>query len=265
MLGTREFTKQHVVELNHKSFGQGDPIIILHGIFGTLDNWQTIAKQLADNYSVYILDQRNHGRSPHSPVMNYHAMVEDLRHFMESHWIHKANVVGHSMGGKVAMNFALEHPDMVDKLVVIDMAPGRYIGSHHDIFDGLHLLLNENFADRNEAESLLLPLVPSRRVRQFLLKNLGRDKSGGYSLKINLPVLEKNYQNLLERVVSSHVFEKPALFVRGSESTHVLAKDEPDIKAFFPNASIQTIKGASHWVHSDKPEELLGMLRTFLA
>jgi esterase len=252
------------VELTFKTFGQGAPIIILHGLFGTLDNWQTIAKQLADHHSVYILDQRNHGRSPHSPIMNYHVMVEDLRHFMESHWIHRAYMVGHSMGGKTAMNFALEHPDMVEKLIVVDIAPGRYIGMHHAIFEGLKLLESGDFSDRNDADHKLHDLIPHRTVRQFLLKNLTRNKSGAFELKLNLPVLEKNYQNLLERVVSSHVFEKPTLFIRGSDSTHVLAKDEPDIHALFPNSVVETVRGAGHWVHHDKPQELVKLVREFL-
>lgn len=260
----RDFSRHSIVELNHKTFGQGAPIIILHGLFGNLDNWQTLAKQLSIEHSVYILDQRNHGRSPHSPVMNYHAMVEDLLHFMESHWIHNAVLIGHSMGGKTAMNFALEHPDMVERLVVVDMAPGRYLGDHQEIFEGLRMLENAHLQDRLEAELMLLPYIPSKSVRQFLLKNLTRIPEGGYKLKLNLSALELNYNNLLERVVSSHVYDKPTLFLRGSESTHILSKDEPDIKALFPNSKIETIKGAGHWVHSDKPAELLSAVVNFL-
>lgn len=122
------------MELNYKEFGQGDPLIILHGLFGTLDNWQTIAKKLAKHYSVYLIDQRNHGRSPHHDEFDYVVMAEDLHEFMESQWIYKAHILGHSMGGKTAMQFAMEYPDMIDQLIIIDIAPKKYQGGHQLIF-----------------------------------------------------------------------------------------------------------------------------------
>lgn len=252
------------MKLKCKSFGRGEPVIILHGLFGALDNWQTFAKELADNHSVYILDQRNHGRSPHTEEMNYLLMAEDLRHFMESRWIHKAHLIGHSMGGKVAMQFALEYPDMVDKLIVVDIGPGRYPPRHKDIFAGLNLLATTELKDRRMAEGLLEPLIPYRSVRQFLLKNLCRKKEGGYRLKLNLPAIERNYHALVGEVVSDHTYENPALFIRGSESLHILPKDEQEIKDLFPQAAMETIRGASHWVHSDKPDELMELVRNFL-
>ena len=129
------------LELNYKTFGQGAPIVILHGLFGTLDNWQTIARQLAETHAVFILDQRNHGRSPHAEPQDYPTLAEDLRHFMESHWMYDgAHIIGHSMGGKTAMQFALLHPDMVKKLVVVDIAPKAYEGTHYEIFEALQTL-----------------------------------------------------------------------------------------------------------------------------
>ena len=125
------------MDLNYKSFGQGHPLIILHGLFGTLDNWQTIAKQLSKQYSVYIIDQRNHGRSPHTNQMDYALMAEDLRDFLEANWIHKAHIMGHSMGGKTAMQFALDYPGMVDKLIIVDIAPGVNAGGHETIFQAM--------------------------------------------------------------------------------------------------------------------------------
>ncbi|MEL6845484.1 MAG: alpha/beta fold hydrolase, partial [Bacteroidota bacterium] len=143
------------MQLNFKTFGQGDPIIILHGLFGTLDNWQTIARQLAEQYSVYILDQRNHGRSPHVDAISYPLMAEDLVQFMESQWIYKASIIGHSMGGKTAMQFACDNPDMVEKLIVVDIAPKTYAGNHELIFDALLSLDMDGLTSRKQADELL--------------------------------------------------------------------------------------------------------------
>ncbi|TAK43495.1 MAG: alpha/beta fold hydrolase [Saprospiraceae bacterium] len=252
------------MELNYKEFGQGEPIIILHGLFGTLDNWQTIAKQLADEYSVFIIDQRNHGRSPHVDVHDYCHMVEDLREFMESHWIYNAHLIGHSMGGKTAMQFALEHPAMVNKLVVVDIAPKAYSSAHSDIFEALMSLHPEKIKDRNEANELLSQKIDSEPVRQFLLKNLSRRKNGGYELKMNLPVLYEHYDDILA-AVEGEPFLKPTLFIRGGRSHHIEAGDGILIHQLFPDATIETIENAGHWVHAEQPAELLRLVREFLA
>ena len=157
------------MHLNFKEFGQGDPVIILHGLFGTLDNWQTIAKQLAENHTVYIVDQRNHGRSPHTDDHDYLCMAEDLRQFMEANWIFKAHIIGHSMGGKTAMQFAFDFPDMVDKLVVVDISPKAYPGSHHHIFDALLSLDLKNIDGRNDADIHLAQTIDDPGVRLFLI------------------------------------------------------------------------------------------------
>jgi pimeloyl-ACP methyl ester carboxylesterase len=253
------------MELNYKTFGRGEPVVILHGLFGTLDNWQTIARQLAGNFSVYIIDQRNHGRSPHADVHDYPSMAEDLRHFMENHWMYRAHLIGHSMGGKTAMQFALEYPDMVNKLVVVDIAPRSYPEWHNHIFDALFSLKPEQFEDRKQAEEVLAKHIDDEGVRLFLLKNLSRKKSGGYELKMNLPVIRRHYADLLAGIDSEgHVFEKPTLFIRGARSQHILPGDEPLIRELFPNAIIKTVEDAGHWVHADQPEEMLKLLRDFL-
>mgnify|MGYP001591108963 CR=1 FL=1 len=253
------------MELNYKEFGQGEPIVILHGLFGTLDNWQTIARQLAENYSVFILDQRNHGRSPHVEVHDYQSMAEDLREFMESHWLYGAHLIGHSMGGKTAMEFALEHPSMVNKLVVVDIAPKAYPERHQHIFEALFSLDLDNLKDRQQAENLLADRIPDLGERQFLMKNLSRKKEGGFELKMNLPVIHKHYQDILAAIESDHVFEKPTLFIRGEKSHHIQPGDEAVILKLFPKAKIETVAGAGHWVHADKPAELLRLVLDFLA
>lgn len=253
------------MKLNYKEYGRGEPVIILHGLFGTLDNWQTMARQLAGDYSVFTLDQRNHGRSPHTEVHDYHSMAEDLKQFMESHWMFNASIIGHSMGGKTAMQFALEHPDMVKKLVVVDIAPKAYPGSHHDIFDAFLSLELDKIQTREEVELHLSHLIEGEDVRRFLMKNLTRRKGGGFELKINLPVLHRHYEDVLAAVHGSHPFEGPTLFIRGGRSRHIQPGDEVLIKELFPNARIETIEKAGHWVHADAPDELLELVKEFLA
>ena len=251
------------MQLNYKSFGQGDPIIILHGLFGTLDNWQTIAKQLGEQHTVYIIDQRNHGRSPHLPEMNYQLMAEDLKEFMESNWIYKAHIVGHSMGGKTAMQFALEYPDMVDSLVVIDIAPKTYADGHSTIFKALLGMNLDKINSRREADALLHEDIKDFGVRQFLLKNLHRSKAGRYEWKMNLPVIHKHYPDILQATVSEETFTGCTLFIKGSESPYIQPEDEESIFKLFPNATIETVRNAGHWVHAEAPAALLAMLLNF--
>jgi len=253
------------VELNYKSFGQGEPVIILHGLFGTLDNWQTIAKALADEYLVFIVDQRNHGRSPHVPGMSYSLLAEDLREFMESHWIYRAHIVGHSMGGKTAMQFALIYPDMVDRLAVIDIAPKAYAGGHEAIFDALLSLPLDEVESRQEAEAFLAARIDDPGVLQFLLKNLSRSTEGHYAWKMNLPVLHQYYHKILDTVAGDAPYEESVLFLRGGRSQYIqLPQDEPAIRALFPEARIETVPGAGHWVHAEAPQAVVEHLKLFL-
>lgn len=252
------------MELNYKTFGQGEPVVILHGLFGTLDNWQTLARQLAERHTVFIVDQRNHGRSPHDPEMNYEVMAEDLRHFLESHWVYNASVIGHSMGGKTAMQFALHHPDMLSKLVVVDIAPRTYPPGHNQIFEALLSVDLARLSDREEAEALLLPRIPDEAIRRFLLKNLTRDRDGNFAWKINLPVIYRHYADILGPVHGNDPFEGPSLFIRGERSDYVPDADIPRIRQLFPAAHVETVRDAGHWVHADAPANFLKLLTGFL-
>ncbi|MFK8006870.1 MAG: alpha/beta fold hydrolase [Saprospiraceae bacterium] len=252
------------MKLNYKEFGQGDPVIILHGLFGTSDNWQTIAKKIAENYSVYIIDQRNHGRSPHDDEFNYKVMAEDLKNFMESHWIYSARIIGHSMGGKTAMQFATDYPDMVEKLVVVDIANESYEGGHEVIFNALLGLDLEKVESRKEADALLQTQIEDFGVRQFLLKNLTRSKDGKYIWKMNLPIIHQNYQAILSKIEGDEVFEGATLFVKGGLSKYVTEANFETTKHFFPNAKLETIENVGHWVHAEAPKELLEILEKFL-
>ncbi|HMQ46358.1 MAG TPA: alpha/beta fold hydrolase [Saprospiraceae bacterium] len=252
-----------MLDLNYKSLGQGYPIIVLHGLFGTLDNWQTVARRLSENHTVYLVDLRNHGRSPHHSAMNYPIMAEDLRHFMESHGMYQAYLIGHSMGGKVAMEFALEHSDMVEKLMVVDIAPKTYTGGHQAIFEALFSLDLANLEDRQQAEAHLATRIAEPDVRQFLMKNLSRQKGGGFEWKMNLPVIFENYSHILAAVDSSWAYDKPCSFVRGDRSDYIRDEDMDHIRTLFPKAQLHTVKGAGHWVHAEQPEALLQLINTF--
>jgi esterase len=253
------------IELNYKDYGQGEPVIIIHGLFGTLDNWQTIAKNLAEKFNIYLIDQRNHGRSPHTEAFDYTLLAEDLHDFMENNWIYKARIIGHSMGGKTAMQFALEYPDMVEKLVVIDIAPKNYIGGHEVILETLQSIDLTTIKERKEVENLMAERITDAGQRQFLMKNLSRDeKTGQYEWKMNLSSLVQNYQKIIDNIQLSSIFKGETLFVRGEKSDYVLDSDEPILKAFFPNSQLHTIPNAGHWVHADQPKLLLEVLNVFL-
>ncbi|HMG16416.1 MAG TPA: alpha/beta fold hydrolase [Saprospiraceae bacterium] len=250
--------------MHSKILGQGPPIIILHGLLGTLDNWQTIANHLSSQFTVCLLDLRNHGRSPHTPAMDLHLMAADVLEFMESHWINSAVIMGHSMGGKVAMQLALEYPDNVDKLIVVDIAPKKYSPGHYEIFKALDAINLKTLKERKDAEQQLSDKLKDPSVVQFLLKNLTREKDASYSWKMDLKSIENNYLKLIGAIDSIEVFDKPCLFIRGGNSNYILDEDLESIKKNFPNTKLATIKEAGHWVHSEKPKELLEELLKFL-
>lgn len=253
------------MELNYKTFGQGEPLIILHGLFGMLDNWQTLGRKLGEHFTVFILDQRNHGRSPHAEPHDYPAMAEDLKNFMENHLIMRSHLLGHSMGGKTVMQFALSYPDMVDKLIVVDIAPKTYPGGHQEIFEALSQLKLEGEKSRVAIDQQLAERIPQRSIRQFLLKNLARDPDKGFRLRMNLPVIYRDYEKILQPPEREDTFRGETLFIRGANSPYVQDEDLDLIREFFPQAGLQTIEGAGHWVHAEKPRELLSAVQNFLA
>jgi esterase len=251
------------MELYYREFGAGSPVVILHGLFGFSDNWQTIAKSLAEEHLVITPDLRNHGKSPHTDTHSYPEMAADLEAFLESHWIHTSTIIGHSMGGKVAMQLALTHPDMVERLVVVDIDPGEAEDNHSSIFHALMGMDLSKMTSRTEAEAYLSGRIPDIGTRQFLLKNITRNENGQFSWKMNLPTLWKHFPDILAPV-SGEPFDKPTLFIRGSRSNYIKPTETALIKSLFPQAEIVTIEGAGHWVHADQPNELLRILKAFL-
>lgn len=253
-----------MIQLNYKELGQGEPIIILHGLFGTLDNWKTIATRLSEDYLVYIIDQRNHGKSPHTEDFSYPLMAEDLYAFMDDNWIQQATIIGHSMGGKVAMEFALEYPEMVNRLIVVDIAPQENEPGHQVIFDAMLSLDMDQLESRKQADELLQKKIPDFAVRQFLLKNIKRSKEGGYQWKMNLPVIYEHYSEVLAAITSDEIFEEPTLFLNGGRSDYVNDSNIPGIKALFSDVQFKTIEEAGHWIHADAPDQFLSIVKSFL-
>jgi esterase len=239
-------------------------MIILHGIFGSSDNWLTQAKLFSEHYHVFLIDQRNHGQSPHSDEFSYQAMVADLLEFIDEHRLENLIVIGHSMGGKVAMNFAVAHPDKLEKLIVVDIAPRPYNLEHYVIMDGLKSVPIQSISSRNEADAALVPYVPEPEVRQFLLKNLQRKPEGGFSWKINLPAIDRNLSNIGLDLQFEGTFEKPTLFIRGGNSKYVRDKDMARILEVFPMAIMETLD-TGHWVQAEKPKEFVDVVSRWLS
>jgi len=252
------------MQLHFKQLGHGEPLVLLHGLFGSADNWLGVAPKLAEKFGIIALDLRNHGRSPHHAEMDYPLMAADVEKFFVAQKIASAHVIGHSMGGKVAMQFALDFPARVKKLVIVDMAPRAYARAHDKIFTALLALDLPSFQTRQQIEEALAPEIPSLNLRRFLLKNLGRDAQGGFVWKMNLRGMAENYSRLGEVLNAGKEFSGPTLFIRGGRSDYINAADEAAIRRQFPAAEIQTIAAANHWVHADAPEEFVRLVLDFL-
>jgi len=252
------------MKLFFRELGEGQALIILHGLFGSSDNWLTIGKILSESYKVYLVDQRNHGQSPHSDVFNYSSMAADLEEFISKQQIKNPIIIGHSMGGKTAMQYAVDNPNSWKKLVVVDIAPKAYPVHHDAILSGLEALILSTLSSRNEADKSLTQYIPEFGVRQFLLKNLSRD-SEGFKWKINLPVISENIEIIGEGISGSLKESKSVLFIRGEKSDYIKDSDFTLIKECFPGAVIETISEAGHWVHAEQPENFIETLSIFLS
>ena len=252
------------MSLNFKSYGEGPPVIILHGLFGMLDNWRTIATKLAEDYSVYLLDQRNHGRSPHYPSHTYQEMAADVAEWMKENHIEEAYIIGHSMGGKTAIQLTYDYPDMVDKLIVVDIAPKQYSGGHEAIISALQSVPINEVESRGEVEAHLAKTINSKGVIMFLMKNLTRKKEGGFEWKMNLDVLDEFYRDhIINAPVYSKSIKTPTLFIAGGKSNYITEADREDISKLFTEVSHEICPGAGHWVHAEKPNELIQTVKNY--
>jgi len=244
------------MKLNYKTVGEGYPLIILHGLFGSSDNWISIAKKLENKRKIYLLDQRNHGDSPHSEVFTYENMASDLKEFVDDHKLTCFELMGHSMGGKTAMLFATQYPELVNKLIVVDIAPKHYPTHHDTIIEGLKAIGLQSIKSRNEADVTLAKYVPSTGIRQFLLKNIKRTPEG-FEWKINLKTIEKEIIEVGKALPEKSTFKKPTLFIRGQHSNYIMDEDIKLIDNHFPQSKLVTINSASHWVHAEQPDNFL--------
>jgi len=251
------------MNLFFREIGEGAPIVILHGLFGSSDNWLSIAKVLSETHKVYTIDQRNHGQSDHSDEFNYEVMAIDLKNFLEQHQIDNPIIIGHSMGGKVAMQFAVDHPEMLQKLIVVDIAPKSYPVHHDEILEGLCALPITELKSRGEANTMLEAYVPVMGTRQFLLKNLART-TDGFEWKINLPVIRDKINVIGQGLPAGTVFDKATLFINGKMSNYIKESDKALILQHFPSAELKTIDYAGHWVHAEQPEEFLSIVKKFI-
>ncbi len=256
------------MQLNYKTFGEGFPIIILHGLLGSLDNWQSIAKKLAEkNFKVFIIDQRNHGKSPHSDEFSYQILANDLLDFFDHQAILKAHIIGHSMGGKTAMLFALLHPEKVEKLVVVDIAPAEYEDGHTAIFQALFAADAAHATSREQVQSVLAQKLGNDTTTiGFLMKGLDRDAfAKNFAWKFNLDALWKNYDNISGVIDGNHPFTGKTLFIKGAKSNYINAGNYPEVVRLFPDNQLVEIPGAGHWVHADNPKKFVEEVEKFLA
>jgi pimeloyl-ACP methyl ester carboxylesterase len=252
------------MELHAHTSGEGEPLVILHGLFGSSDNWRTLARRFSKYFETHLLDLRNHGRSPHDAEMTYEAMATDVGWYITSEGLAPVHVLGHSMGGKVAMWLTLQHPDLVNKLIVADIAPREHPAGHHDILEALCSLDLVTLPSRERADELIRDRVPEPRVRKFLLKNLHRKRSGGFEWKLNLPAIKNNYDSIRGWPGSSSMrSEKEALFISGTRSDYVTEDDSDAIMEIFPRARFVDIE-AGHWLHADKPRQFFKHCLSFL-
>lgn len=250
------------MKLHFRELGEGQPMVILHGLFGFSDNWQTHAKKLAEFYRVILVDLRNHGHSEWSNDFSYDLMAEDIKELFDDLGLRKVILIGHSMGGKVAMLFAQKYDEYLEKLVVVDIGVKAYPMHHQHILAGMHAIDLEKIKVRSEAEAILKEHIDSDGVRQFLLKNLYWKEKGQLAWRMNLSVLEREMENILSALPEKEVM-LPTLFIRGELSNYILDEDFYQIEEMFPDSDIQTINGAGHWVHAEAPDEFMDAVLGF--
>ena len=266
--------------MHYRQMGEGSPLIILHGLYGSSDNWLNIGKKLATSHKVYLLDQRNHGRSPHSDIHTYPAMRDDLLEFMDREGLEKATLLGHSMGGKTAVYFAVAHPERLNRLIVVDIAPTGYPQltesnpqalTHLNITNALYNLDTSQIQTLKEADQALAESIPYKQVRQFLLKNLKRDRqTGEFKWLLNVRAIREQLSAIMDGLDPDEFNEPdritsvPALFIKGEKSPYIQEKHFDDIRKIFPHARIETVEGAGHWVHAEKRAEFLKVAGEFL-
>jgi len=250
--------------LNSTIKGEGIPLLILHGYFGMSDNWKTLGNQFSEDFQVHLIDQRNHGRSFHADAFNYEVLVEDLYAYILAHQLENVFIIGHSMGGKVAMLFAVTYPKIVKKLIVVDISPRLYQPHHNAILAGLNAIDFAVDNSRGKVDKKLTELIPEVGVRQFLLKNVYWKEKGQLAFRFNLESLTENNSEVGNALPSFTVFENETLFLKGAHSDYITENEVPIIEAHFTNAKIIEIKNAGHWLHAENPKQFYAEVCEFL-
>ena len=253
------------MKLHSNVKGKGEPLIILHGFLGMGDNWKTLANAYAkEGFEVHLVDQRNHGRSPHDNAFSYELLAEDLKVYLEEKGLSSANIIGHSMGGKTAMYFASLYPDDVKSLVVVDIAPKYYAPHHQQILEGLNQVSKAKLSSRTDADELLSQYIDELPVRQFLLKNLYWKTQDELSLRINLESLKSNIEEVGKGLPQNAHFKGKTLFIKGGKSKYIQQEDETDIASHFENFNITSIPQSGHWVHAEQRDQFFKTSLEFL-
>lgn len=253
------------MKLHSTILGEGTPLLILHGFLGMSDNWKTLGRQFSEEgFQVHLIDQRNHGRSPHSDDFNYTLLAKDIDEYCKEHHLEKCVLLGHSMGGKVAMLTAGFFPDLLEKLIVVDIAPKYYAPHHQQILKGLKAVDEASLSSRSEAENLLSEYVSDPGVKLFLLKNLYWKSKEKLALRLNLGGLVKNIDAVGEALPEDVLFHKPALFIKGERSDYITKEDEVLIQKHFSAAQIVSIPNAGHWVHAEDKEAFFAAVMQFV-
>ena len=259
---------ENPVSLHTRQFGEGPSLVILHGLFGSWENWRSHAQQLASKFRITLMDLRNHGQSEHRHSMNYREMAADVAFTCHKLGIKHSHVLGHSMGGKTAMQLALDHADVLDRLIIVDIGPGQYPPHHQKILQGMGILAQQPINSRKQADEILSEFVAEQGIRSFLLKNLIRSDEGQYRLRVNLDAIVKQYDAIAAAIATdgdtASMTTKPVLFIKGGDSDYLQEKDRGSILALFPTARVKVVAGTGHWLHSEKPELVQKIISDFL-
>ncbi|WP_026706099.1 alpha/beta fold hydrolase [Flavobacterium soli] len=251
--------------LHSKIEGEGKPFVVMHGFLGMSDNWKTLGTQYAaEGYQVHMLDLRNHGRSLHSEEFNYEVMAQDVYDYCQANNLQKIDLLGHSMGGKVAMFFAMKFPEKLNKLIIADIGPKYYRPHHQDILAGLNAIDFSVKPERSDVEEILKKHVEDFGTRQFLMKSLYWKEPGQLALRFNLEVFNQQIENIGEALPEDFVYERPTLFLKGANSNYIKEEDYQAIKSQFPKAEIEVIANAGHWLHAEKPKDFYQKTINFL-
>ena len=267
------------MQLFFRTEGAGKPVVIIHGLYGSSDNWLTVAKKLASRYKVYSVDQRNHGRSPNSEEHTYEVMKNDLAEFFDQKRIEKAIVLGHSMGGKTAMCFAADYPERIEKLIVVDMTPKDYFllndesqyYLHNNILRAMLEIDFSRIETRKQVENFLNERIEGTQIVHFLLKNVHRNKENHQlEWRLNVPVLYDNLDEIIKGV-NAHWFDDripilnyQVLFIKGAQSNYILPEDYASIRRIYPEAQIVEIPNAGHWLHAEQPKVFMDTVWKFI-